>query len=152
VLQNPHGRGVGAGLRRLVDYNRFDLTRGCLVRNKRIKESWSAHGNVIKLTEQKGGEWVNFKELAVVKELLALREVYKDREDYGIPETVVQDFIKEKAAENYLVREILSKPSGQPDDLEDEDSNISEISSVSSELINHSDNADEDPFAEVAVN
>jgi hypothetical protein len=99
-----------------------------------------------------GGEWVNFKELAVVKELLALREVYKDREDYGIPETVVQDFIKEKAAENYLVREILSKPSGQPDDLEDEDSNISEISSVSSELINHSDNADEDPFAEVAVN
>jgi hypothetical protein len=151
VLQNSHGRGVGAGLRRLVRYDKFDLTRGCLIRNKKIKESWSAFGNINKLTQEMGGEWISFKEQNV-KEVLALQEVYKDREDYGISEDAIQTFIKEKAAANHLICEILSDPSGaQPEDLEDEDSNVIEFPCSEADASLSGDAEYEDPFSEEAI-
>ena len=38
VLQHSHGLSVGAGMTRLIDYETFDLTRGCLVRSKDKKQ------------------------------------------------------------------------------------------------------------------
>jgi hypothetical protein len=152
VLQNSHGRGVGAGLRRLIQYNKFDLTRGCLIRNKDIPERWSAYDNVNKMTQEMGGEWIKFEDPAV-KKLLALREILKDREDYDISGDVVEKFVREKAATNKLICEILSDPSGmKPEGLEDEESNVIEFPRTQSEAIDSSDNTElDDPFAEEAI-
>ena len=37
MLQYAGGKGLGAGLRRLNDYEVFNLTRGCLVRSQSKK-------------------------------------------------------------------------------------------------------------------
>lgn len=39
IIQDPAGAGIQAGLSRLVDYEKYDLTRGCLVRSKSISQT-----------------------------------------------------------------------------------------------------------------
>ncbi|WP_293354203.1 MULTISPECIES: P-loop NTPase fold protein [unclassified Microcoleus] len=129
VLQYAGGRGLGAGLRRLNDYETFNLTRGCLVRSKsRRITSYLEQQYLVPLIKQQGGEYVELKE-EEIKPLLAIRSVHQKREvDYGVSEEEIFNFIAEKGAEkmlgasNPLLTEILSDPSYQvPTDLiEDE--------------------------------
>jgi hypothetical protein len=124
VIQQSGGRYVGAALKRLVNYEKFDLTRGCLVRSKRISPGARvAQDCVRKLLKERGGEWVLLQS-EDIKPLLAILYVRENRESYELSEDEILNFIKQKklVIDNPLIREILSDPSGQePDNLTDED-------------------------------
>ncbi len=135
VLQYAGGRGLGAGLRRLNDYEAFNLTRGCLVRSKsRRITSYLEQQYLVPLIKEQGGEYVELKE-EEIKPLLAIRAVYQKREvDYGVSEEQIFNFIAEKGADkmlgtsNPLLKEILSDPSYQvpTDMIEDEPVTVAE--------------------------
>ncbi|MEQ8974138.1 MAG: hypothetical protein RIE73_27555 [Coleofasciculus sp. C1-SOL-03] len=124
VLEQSGGKYQGAALKRLIDYKKFDLTRGCLVRSKKINSGARlAQNNVRKLLQEKGGEWVLLQAKDITP-LLAILFVHENRESYELSEDQIFDFIKQKqlAIDNALIREILSDPSGQePDNLTDDD-------------------------------
>lgn len=125
VLQDSGGMIVQATLKRLIRYEDFDLTRGCLIRSKEINKGAARAQQYLNnlLSPALGGEWVLLKS-EDIKPLLAAHLVMKAREDYELSEEQVIDYIRQKgiAANNYLIREILSDPSGQvPTGLVDED-------------------------------
>ncbi|ACC82311.1 P-loop NTPase fold protein [Nostoc punctiforme] len=125
VLQESGGLFVQATLKRLIRYKDFDVTRGCLVRSKQINKGATKAQEHLKtlLSKELGGEWVLLKP-EDIKPLLALHFVMKGREDDELSEEQIIDFIHQKqiAIDNYLVREILSDPSGQvPEDAIDEE-------------------------------
>lgn len=115
ILQGSHGQGVTAGLKRLIQYKKFSLTRGCLVRSKKINSRWAAQGYLNQLlSKQLGGEWIVPKP-EEVKSLIAILSVYEARNDYILSKEQIFDFVDKTglAANNSLLREILSDPSGQ---------------------------------------
>ncbi|GAX42447.1 hypothetical protein NIES4075_34480 [Tolypothrix sp. NIES-4075] len=124
VLQESGGKYVGAALKRLIDYKKFDLTRGCLIRSKKINSGAAVPRECVrKLLKELGGEWVMLQSQDI-KPLLAILFVYENCENYQITEQEIFDFIKENklAIDNPLIREILSDPSGQePDNLTDDE-------------------------------
>lgn len=128
VMQQSGGNAVQAILKQLVNYKKFDLTRGCLVRSKTIsKNARLAQKYLSELQDEKGGEWVRIPEKDI-KPLLAVYEVYKNQESYGVKPEEIFDFIEksELVVKNLIICEILSDPSGQaPDGLIDEDIPIS---------------------------
>ncbi|MGF1992370.1 MAG: hypothetical protein RMY62_031505 [Nostoc sp. ZfuVER08] len=115
---------ISAALGRLIDYKTFNLTRGCLVRSKKISQNATKARNHLKtLLENKGGEWVGLQSQDI-KPLLAILFVYYNRETYELTEEQIFDFIEQKqlAINNPLIREILSDPSGQePTNLTDDE-------------------------------
>lgn len=126
VLQESGGRIIQATLKRLINYQKFDLTRGCLVRSKDISSNAAVARAYLSqlLSPELGGEWARLR-IEDIKPLLALMRVQKAREDYELSEDQINDFIVQKriAIDNNLIHEILSDPSGQiPDDVIDEDS------------------------------
>jgi hypothetical protein len=145
VLQYAGGRALGAGLKRLIDYQTFGLTRGCLVRSKSKDKKISSHlhKTYIEPLIAQGGEFVELKQ-EEIRPLLAIRSVYKKREiDYGFTEEEILDFITDKGAvyhlgaSNSLLKEILSNPSYQvPENLLESDAELLDVSnySESSEL------------------
>jgi hypothetical protein len=116
VLQQSNGGGLAAGLKRLIAYKTFGMTRGCLVRSKDIgRNATQAQDYLSKLLSPKwGGKSVQL-EIDAIKPLLAIRSVYLGREDYELSEEQIFDFIAQNnlAVENYLIREILGVSSGQ---------------------------------------
>ncbi|MEA5575458.1 P-loop NTPase fold protein [Anabaena sp. UHCC 0451] len=115
VVQQSGGVGVTTALSRLIDYQKFDLTRGCLVRSKKIAPAASAaKENLRILLKEKGGEWVSLQ-IQDIKPLLAIFYVWENRDSYELTEEQIFEFIKQKkiAITNPLIREILSDPSGQ---------------------------------------
>ncbi|MCC5649750.1 hypothetical protein LC609_07820 [Nostoc sp. XA013] len=117
------GRFIGAALKRLIDYKKFELTRGCLVRSKNINPGAAlAKQHLRILLKEKGGEWVGLQSQDI-QPLLAIYFVWSNRDSYELTEEEVFDFIEQKqlAINNPLVREILSDPSGQePTNLTDD--------------------------------
>ncbi len=124
VIQKSGGTHIGAALKRLIDYKKFDLTRGCLVRSKQISpNAKQARERLSKLLNKLGGEWVGLRK-EDIKPLLAIWFVYSESEDYELTDEQIFDFIKQNkiAINNPLIREILSDPSGQePDNLTDDE-------------------------------
>ncbi len=124
VLQQSGGSYQRAALKRLIDYKKFDLTRGCLVRSSKINTGANeAKKRVKKLLEEQGGEWV-LLQTEEIKPLLAIQSVWDNRASYELSEEQILDFIQQQrlAIDNPLILEILSDPSGQePDNLIDED-------------------------------
>jgi hypothetical protein len=129
ILQTKGGKSLGAGLKKLCDYQGYDMTRGCLVRSPNRKISPHLIKKYITpLTEQQGGELVKLNE-ADIKPLLAIFAIFQKRQtDYGLSEEEVFKFMEEKGQDyqlgsyNPLLRDILSDPSGEiPEDMiEDE--------------------------------
>lgn len=112
-----------SGLERLVNYRKFDLTRGCLVRSKKVGPKAEYYLNRL-LSPSLGGEWVMLKP-EHMKPLLAINFVMSSRDDYELTENQIVDFVVQKkiATDNYIIREILSDPSGEiPSEAVDEDS------------------------------
>lgn len=125
ILEGFTGNSLLAGLKRLVNYKKFDLTRGCLVRSKKVSRGTKTEQCLNQLLSPSlGGEWVLLKP-EEIKPLLAIHSVMNSREDYELSEHEIVDFIVQKriAIDNYLIREILSDPSGEiPSEAVDEDS------------------------------
>jgi DNA-binding CsgD family transcriptional regulator len=129
VLEHSHGLSLGAGMQRLIDYETFDLTRGCLVRSakKKIKKYWHSWGYLQTLLDR-NGECVDLKP----EELNPLLEFYfvnEQRENYDLTEEQAIAFSKPDTIQNPLLLEILSSASAmiseivsifeQDDDTED---------------------------------
>ncbi|MBN3874663.1 hypothetical protein [Nostoc sp. JL33] len=126
VQQN--GKFIGAALKRLIDYKKFDLTRGCLLRSKNINQGAGlAKKHLRTLLEEKGGEWIGLQSQDI-KPLLAIYFVCRNIESYELTGEQIVDFIEQNklAINNPLIREILSDPSGQkPTNLTDDGLSIS---------------------------
>lgn len=130
VLQQAGGKALGAGLKKIMDYETFSVTRGCLVRSKSKDKQISQHlhNKYLLPLISKGGEFVELKE-EDIKPLVAIRAVHKKHKvEYELSEQQIFNFIAEKGAENKLgasnplLQEILSDPSYQvPDDVIEED-------------------------------
>lgn len=115
VCQSAKAATVGAMLLRLLDYQRYKLTRGCLVRseNKRISRRTQAFENLTKLTSAPfNGEFVPLKSSEIV-EVYALLLLSQHPEVATLSHDEVDKFIIEKAINNGLIKEILSDPSGE---------------------------------------
>lgn len=125
VVEGVTGRFLQAALKRLTEYNKFDLTRGCLVRSAKIKSGTKAKQYLDQLlSPQLGGEWVALK-IDDIKPILAIDSMMNSREDYDLTLEQINDFVVEKriVMDNDLIREILSDPSGEvPVETIDEDS------------------------------
>jgi len=127
VIQSSQNELV-AGLRRLIDYERFDLTRGCLVRSQAKIETIKKTAQAYKLLEQlvspqeRGGEIADLIE-EQIRPLIAVYCVGRKCRNYNLTEEQVFDFISQKQLtfDNRLLREILSDPSGQMPVVDDED-------------------------------
>jgi hypothetical protein len=117
VLQHSNGKTVGAGMWRLTNYEKFDLTRGCLVRSKekKILKRWDAYGYLNQLIEKMGGEWA-YLTAEEIRPLIDIYSVYQKRDRYQLNEEQVLEFSKPLILENTLLREILSNPSGEIDE------------------------------------
>jgi len=117
VIQKGNAASLGAGLKRLTAYERFGLTRGCLVRNKnkKINKTTRAYQLLEKLISQEnGGEWA-YLEAEQIRPLIDLYTVYRNGETYQLNQKQVAEFSKPQILENPLLREILSDPSGEID-------------------------------------
>ncbi|MEQ8538299.1 MAG: AAA family ATPase [Coleofasciculus sp. D1-CHI-01] len=125
VIQKSNAAALGAGLKRLTAYERFGLTRGCLVRskNKKINKTTKAYKLLEELTSQaKGGEWA-YLEAEQIRPLIDLYTIYQNCETYQLNQEQVAEFSKPQILDNQLLREILSDPSGEIDSetIEDEE-------------------------------
>jgi hypothetical protein len=120
VCHYPHGMSVKACTDRLVQYQTFDLTRGCFVRSKKdrkVSSSWDGFKVLEKLTQELGGEWVDLQD-DEIKPLIAIKAVYDKLDSYGLSDEQIFAFIAQNklASENPLIKEILSTPTGQTSD------------------------------------
>lgn len=126
VIQDSSSRFVQAALKRLIDYNKFDLTRGCLVRSKQVSPGAAKAKQYLNelLSPKLEGKWVVLKSQDM-KPLLAISLVSNAREDYELNQEQIKDFMMQNriAFNNDLIKEILSTPSGDiPTEAIDEDS------------------------------
>lgn len=115
VVQESSNKFVSAALKRLIDYKTFDMTRGCLVRAKDVKPNTKGKEYLDELLSKNlGGEFVKLS-IEDIKPLFAILFVQQACKDYEVSEGEIFQFIvKQKIAlDNYLIREILSNPSGQ---------------------------------------
>lgn len=112
---------IGAALGRLIDYETFNLTRGCLVRTNVISPvAIVARERLAILLNKKKGKWVALQS-EDIQPLLAILWVYRGSDNYGIKgekeildfQEQVLDFVKQQkiAINNPLIREIISPPS-----------------------------------------
>jgi hypothetical protein len=143
VVQNSGAKFVSATLKRLIDYRKFDMTRGCLVRTKAVNPKTKGQEYLDQLLSKNlGGEWVMLRS-EDIKPLLAIEFVSNAREDYEVSEDQIKAFaIREKlVTDNNLIREVLSDPSGQiPDSLADEDTVFNNIPVSEKETLNNTTN------------
>jgi hypothetical protein len=140
VLQHSNGKTVGAGMWRLTNYEKFDLTRGCLIRSKekKILKRWDAYGYLNQLIEKMGGEWAYLK-AEDIRPLIDIYSIYQKRARYQLSEEQVLKFAKPLILENTLLREILSDPSGEIDE-----ETIEEDIQLIEDFLNPSDIEDND--------
>ncbi len=128
AILNATGRFVGAALKRLIEYQKFDFTRGCLIRSYQIARGAAVPQECVrKLLKDQGGEWVVLLE-EHIKPLLALGLIQDKLENYDLTLEQLWDFTNQNriVIDNPLIREILSDPSGQePSELIDDDLPIS---------------------------
>jgi hypothetical protein len=110
VLQDERRQSVTAGLKRLTQYETFDLTGGCLVRDadKAIPSGWEACGYLHRLVAELGGKWVELK-AEDIKPLVAIWSVYQDWAEQKLSEAEIFEFIAQRrlTVDNALIRGIL---------------------------------------------
>ncbi|MBK1987625.1 ATP-binding protein [Sphaerospermopsis aphanizomenoides BCCUSP55] len=113
VLQHTRMTSVNGGLQRLIDYETFGLTRGCLVRsaNRKINKNCLAYSKLQTLVENQNGEQVDLKE-EEIKPLIDLYYVYQDCTLHNLKGEQVKEFAKDIIIKHPLLLEILSDPSG----------------------------------------
>lgn len=113
VLQDATSQSLLAGLKRLTQYKKFDLTSACLVRSpeREIPRHWLAYNSLHRLTAELGGKWVALA-AEDIKPLGAIWRIYQYREEYGLGEKEIFEFVQARriAADNPLIREILRQP------------------------------------------
>ncbi|UUO14604.1 hypothetical protein [Dolichospermum heterosporum] len=112
ICETTNGKTFNAVMTRLVNYDKYGLTRGCLIRSSDVPRSWKiGYALKEKLEKEQGGEVVVLKKNDI-KPLVAIQKIYEQAEDYGFTKEEVTQFVKDLslAADNLLICEILSAP------------------------------------------
>ena len=112
ICETTNGKTFNAVMTRLVNYDKYGLTRGCLIRSTDVPKSWKiGYALKEKLEKEQGGEVVVLKKNDM-KPLVAIQKIYEQSEDYGFTKEEVKQFVKDLglAADNLLICEILSAP------------------------------------------
>lgn len=115
IVQQSNHSSIKAALNRLVNYSKFDLSRGCLLRSHPLNSKTYAKQYLEKLlSPQMQGKWVQFQPTDM-KPLLAIWAVYRGQGDYQLSDRQILNFIEARqiAIGNPILREILAKPSQQ---------------------------------------
>lgn len=142
-----------AGLKRLNDYETFELTRGCLVRSQskieQMRKNSEAYKLLNELISEKGGENVDLIE-EQIRPLIAILAVYQKRLAYKLTEEEIFDIIfKNKiTVDNLLLKEILSNPSGNMPAVNEEEEDIKLIDNFLNSS-NMSETEDSDDLSEL---
>jgi len=114
IGQQKSPQSLGATLKRLVQYDKFQIDRGCLLRSYELKipSHWQAYRYLTQLCSQMGGKWVNLRSQDF-QPLLAIWQVYRQRSDYGLTDQQIFQFARSHQiiAKNPLIRAILTNPS-----------------------------------------
>ena len=109
VVQEMQSQKVEAALKRLVQYETFDLTCGCLVRPSEhgIPPHWQASRYLQQFAEERGGQWVDLKAQEILP-LIAIWQVYQRRIEYGLRAEQIFELItyRKLATENPLLQAI----------------------------------------------
>lgn len=125
---------LNAALKRLNDYETFELTRGCLVRSQskieQMRKNSEAYKLLNELISEKGGENVNLIQ-EQIRPLIAIFDIYQKRLTYQLTEEQLFDIILQNkiTVDNLLLREILSNPSGNMPAVNEEEEDIKLIDS-----------------------
>lgn len=112
VCETTTGLTFNAVMKRLLNYKKHKLTRGCLVRSTPIPLNWRKGKELEQqLKDEQNGEVVVLKK-DEIKSLSAIEKIYQQSEDYGFKQDELVALVKELklVAENPLIREILSAP------------------------------------------
>jgi hypothetical protein len=117
VIQNQTATPVKAGLKELVKYSKFGLTRGCMVRSpdKKINKNTQAYQLLEQLTTKLGGEQAPLHP-EEIQPLIEIYSIYQNCQSFGLTEEQVKEFSQGEIANNPLLQEILSDPSGKIDE------------------------------------
>jgi hypothetical protein len=95
VMQTRNGKTVGALFKRLIRIDLFNLTRTCLVRSQTqtISPLWKAYADFEMWKNRWQGRWIDINPTEIVP-LLALYELYRQRDNYQLTQTQVFEFIE----------------------------------------------------------
>jgi hypothetical protein len=96
-----------AVMKNIIKYDKYKLTRGCLVRSKPLGKAWKVGKQLEADLKHKGGEVVVLKE-EELKPLIAIYEIYQ--EESNKLETIKLIQQSNLIAKNKLLEEILSYP------------------------------------------
>ncbi|MGL5195396.1 MAG: hypothetical protein ACRC8Y_17580, partial [Chroococcales cyanobacterium] len=133
---------VEAALKRLVQYETFDLTCGCLVRPSEqvIPPHWQASRYLQQFAGERGGQWVDLKAQEILP-LIAIWRVYQRRIEYGLRAEQIFELIayRKLATENPLLQAIarstLSPERVQEATLTPESESVPGINLATSETV-----------------
>jgi len=110
VCETTNGLSFNAVMKRLLDYEKYGINRGCLIRSTPIPKSWRRGKELETQLKHQGGEVVVLKK-EEIKPLIAIYKIYQQSEDYGFQKNELIQLIKEMeiVKQNPLIREILSE-------------------------------------------
>jgi hypothetical protein len=112
ICETKNAKTFNAVMKRLTDYRKYKISRGCLIRSTPVPQSWKI-GQQLKqqLVEQQGGEVVVLQK-EHIKPLAALERIYEQSADYGFEKEELVSLVQELdlVTNNPLIREILSAP------------------------------------------
>ncbi|MBD1997794.1 hypothetical protein H6G00_14350 [Leptolyngbya sp. FACHB-541] len=112
ICETKNAKTFNAVMKRLTDYRKYKITRGCLIRSTSVPQSWRI-GQQLKqqLVEQQGGEVVVLQK-EHIKPLAALERIYEQSADYGFEKEELVSLVQELdlVTNNPLIQEILSAP------------------------------------------
>jgi hypothetical protein len=112
ICETKNAQRFTAVMKRLLKYETYELTRGCLVRSTTVPLSWRVGQQLKqKLIDEQGGE-VAVLEKDAIKSLAALERIYEQSADYGFDKDELVSLVQELnlVADNPLIHEILSAP------------------------------------------
>jgi len=109
VCEAENGKTFNAVMKRLLDYEKHQMTSGCLVRYQEVPKTWKKGKQFQQeLVAEKEGKVVFWKQKEILP-LVALKRIYDEAEEYGFAKEEVSDIVKELKLEvdNQLIHQIL---------------------------------------------
>ncbi len=109
VCEAENGKTFNAVMKRLLNYEKHQMTRGCLVRYHEVPKNWKKGKQLEQeLVAEKGGKVVLWEQEGILP-LVALKRIYDEAEEYGFAKEEVSNLVKDLKLEvdNQLIHQIL---------------------------------------------
>lgn len=109
VCQLENGNKFNPVMKRLLDYEKYQINRSCLVRHHEVPKTWKKSKQLEQeMVAEKGGKVVIWKQEEILP-LVALKRIYDEAEEYGFAKEEVSNLVKELKlqVDNQLIHQIL---------------------------------------------